>query len=1136
MSTILTNEENISKSSFAQASTTKPTLPKRSNRRSLVGTPPQLLFETSSSPSVTCVPLVSSSSSMTTLPATWVESTKEEARAKRASTGMAPKQSNVQPVYIAPLKIGVKKYPMRPSTSSTIFTQSSPNTMSSPTFSSMTTPTMPTKSQHRRSADSAFATPMSSRSSVFKSHDVFVTGIGLDFSSPDLNYPVKSTSSSNNIAELSRAPLSVNMLKHKISSISTNACELKSTSTETSAVNPRSLHSSSNSESTVADTQSDTSAISSIANSPPANSVQIRAKSYDTACTASPRLPVAESAIQTPKRASLLSAIPMGISRSHQELIDGSPKTFHRVEAQGLFESVRGLMADIGAEVELSPKEQPTAPSNQQTTSKDKAIDDEDANGRYSDSERRDLRSWLATSQQIQNIGPTDTPIVDSGAKKTDNKVIFSTPKIQVAIAPTSSGESTADTVPVPQRRSSKQHGLALPEQSEAEANNGASSRSRLWNLLRAPSPTASASSYASTSSFVPNKSRAPPTNASTSSLVSNNSSSSFSLFTRKFGSRSVSDTQISSSTSTQEDTVPLRLTRNHIDEDHLASLIISNAEARHVLKTDTNPSKLREVGLKLELGWREQLSEAQSLRGRLELTQDTVEDLEEENKQLRAQLGGLSELVVQKEEDMKALSKGAKGQIARERDVVAAEIAAIRAHAELRIDRLEREKAEEKAFSLGLGMMLKERERGRERGLFGVQGYNQHGDEGSNVGEDDDGNGRDCENLSLTVPGVGRPNSVLFDLPTSIYDDDVMRIDGTPSPSFPKTLRRSALLQCRPTRSDWHEEPLEMAYEDLFRCSSHRFAQGAAAPPSTLVDERVLLIGTDMRLLVKIASRLTAMGLTQVILACPDSEGERETLEKGVRCMTFDIDAENAYGALLETATLKLGGEVDCIVNAFDDVKDVGRLNAVSSLLLQQMNYEQTMDRNASLITTKQPLSIVDVIYDHSPTQKGETDPDNAIRSMCTTSLVGLASSLATQANLSRQSDGSKRAIRLNSILASDKVSALDKEMEAILRLIDPCSTVQGSIIQPQPMMHCVGAPLCPALPASLSSPNLATPIQIERNKDLFSTPTNQGWLRFHKRLADADLFDALERENNALLAKVNSLEALVESIKAAQ
>lgn len=799
----------------------------------------------------------------------------------------------------------------------------------------------------------------------------------------------------------------------------------------------------------------------------------------------------------TPKRKSLLlSSVPMGISRSHQECIDGSPRMFHRQEAEGLFDSVRGLMADLRVEVEQK-EEQKEGTKRETVSVEQEAMDGEDS------------RSWFVDPKRSQAVEGQEGE--------------FDLPNIKVAVIPTSSGENTADAALVSNKDQQREKlGLAEATPAESGGGGGAAPGVRgLWGLLRAPSPAAatrspSVSSYSSTSSFIP-RSTTPiaPNNTSTSSLLSN---SSFTLFSRKLITRSVSETHTTSTSSSTngDDNIPLRLSRRQVDEDKLADLIISCADARHVLKTESSPTKLKEVGLKLELGWREQLAEAQQLRSRLEVTQDTVEDLEDENKQLRSQLGTLSEQIVSREDDMRVLRDATRQQLEREREKSEVELELVKSEAKCTVMGLERVWQEEKAFALGLGLML--RQSGRvvtvHEGMDGLE-----------------------EDTLLGVPafGAGRPPSILFDL---AHDSDDPNFPTTPT--TPSHLRRCAILQSFASSDD--EPPLDQAYEDLFRCPAHRFP---AASPSTLVDERVLVVGTDQRLMQALAQKLVGFGLSQVVLAmavwsrdgstAPTSPGRC----RGVRSLSFNPSEEGAWGRLEDGVRRKLGGGerggLDCVVYAFDQVDDVERLRDVVRLIEDQVRGVGTAgagsddDGMGGVVSTKQPMSVVNIVYDHNCEELNY--------SMTKLALIGLANDLAYQTT--RTPRNSIRPGRLNTLLLPSSTIPINNTIEATLRLMDPCTTVQGCILHPgetqeQPP-YCMGPPLCPALPALYSSPHIPSPSQSSSPSLLSRTLGDKGkgagkrWLKIHKRIADLELLNKMEQENEALKEKMSMLQKKV-------
>ncbi|KAJ1023307.1 hypothetical protein NDA18_004834 [Ustilago nuda] len=1155
MSLLLSNsiDSVLAASSPTLPSTTKPALPKRSHRRSFVGaTPPPL----SPSPPLSAPsPTITASTSMMTLSSN--EVARPSSTLKRASTGTSTSMPSV-----APLKFSSNKA-SRPVTADAAMTPplaAQPSSSNSP-FSAASTPTMPPKSRHRNSVHSPGSPPYPPISitpsiTARSPRDDFVKGIGLDFDSPEPLSPSISTVHSSFPRRASSSRRSSTCMTHTSSSTSSKGIHAASASTFSQLD-----HTDTACHIHAKDDSSPTS-LSSVATSIPDKSqllLPAHAKSHDALFSrsrfaASEAFESAAIAASTPRRASLLTPVPMAISRSHQEMIDDSPNKFQRNEVQGIFDSVRGLIADLrfGMGHEPSNSTQPPPPRSQNWLDKSKQAS---AAG-----DGRDLASCLTTPHRCQADASREAVALPTVlAPQADE----STPSIKVAVvqassSPAASNEDTQDVpaAPAPQPTQHKLAPLAPIQIAKITGTEGGTSTGvrGLWGFLRVPSPSSkaaamarstSASSYSSAFSFVPRStSSAVVDNLSASNLVSN---SGFSLFSRKLTNRSASDTHASSVT--QDDEIPIRLPRRQVDEDKLADLIISCADARHILKTDNSPAKLKEVGLKLELGWREQLAEAQKLRSRLEVTQDTVEDLEEENKHLRSQLGSLSEQIVSREEDMRHLGEATATQIARERNAAAVETEAVKADAMLKAVCLSKQLAEEKAFALGLGLTLREKQ--YHNSLSGLhafrEGSEQEADPSTDRSMDASQRGSLAgTSLGLAVSGAredGRPPSVLFELAGDLEDPLATTAD-----TFLPQLRRYALLQGRPNQSDASDDALGLAYEELFRCSVHRFAHGAAAPPSTLVDERVLLIGTDRKLLLALVQKLTALGLTQVLLATPVWSGSSPRAasasmrSRGVHCVSFDISADNAWATLMEEAISKLEGQIDCVVNAFDQLS-IERLTAVSSLLKHQASA-----RNGAVLSsetsTKQALSVVNVVYESQPAVAADVDgaDTDAETTMCTMALIGLASTLAVQNNASR-STTSSQAVRFNTVVLSHlqckAQSGVSRDNEAavegILRLVDPCSSVQGCVLDTVADMpaRCLGAPLCAALPALFCSPSLSCSAFAKTSKasgliSRFAANDSNGhqWLKMHKRVADVELLDALEKENEALRKRLETIE----------
>ena len=461
----------------------------------------------------------------------------------------------------------------------------------------------------------------------------------------------------------------------------------------------------------------------------------------------------------------------------------------------------------------------------------------------------------------------------------------------------------------------------------------------------------------------------------------------------------------------------PARLSRTRIDETALANLIISCADARHILKTSSDAEQLRAVGLKLERGWRAQLDEAQQLRAKLQTAEDTVADVEDENRQLRVQLGTLSEEVVMREDEVSLVKAECEAKVESARREEEERREEERRRWETRIKEWERRWREEISFSLGLGMILTQRS--------------------------DDG-------LLLNKP-----------------------IDG-------EEMRRLALAQARPMPSHFEEPLASYVDEDLFRCPTHRFAHSAAAPPSTLVDERVLLVGTDRRLFQALVQKLSALGLTRVAVATPAGS---EMHLRGVSVVSFVLEASDAWDKLTNAVSVDLGGAPDCIVNAFDALH-ADQLSAISRLLSAQCQ-------------TKQPSrSVINAVYDIDA-----KDP------LCTFGLLGLTHALSTT------------AARFNTLIHACQRPQLG--VDAIVRLIDPCSTTNGSVVAVDPHhVRCLGPPLCTNKAGSKGGP-LGGEEDAERPRRL----------RARKQLADVELWEALEEENRILRERVMLLEGAEET-----
>ncbi|CDW97140.1 hypothetical protein [Sporisorium scitamineum] len=346
----------------------------------------------------------------------------------------------------------------------------------------------------------------------------------------------------------------------------------------------------------------------------------------------------------------------------------------------------------------------------------------------------------------------------------------------------------------------------------------------------------------------------------------------------------------------------------------------------------------------------------------------------------------------------------------------------------------------EEKSFAVGLGVMLCEQ---RRKG---------GGEEGGSSGQS--------------------VSSVLF-------ENDVDQL---------VRLRCEAQAQARPL--DTEDDAFNYDYEDLFRCPLHRFPHAAAAPPSTLVDERVLLIGTDQRLLASLVQRLTTLGLSRIVVALPGSS-VASPKRIGARVVTFDPEATVAWTELINNS----GGEVDCVVNAFDRL-DVDKLASVCRFITQQ--YLTASSENGN----KQAMSIVNVAYDDALT--------------CTMALIGLSHTLC----LSTPTP-STRPVRLNTLI---NPTNHPPAIETILRLIDPCSSTNGCVLHvDEQHLRCLGPPLCNASAIKGGGGKVGLLSRAVGE----GVVGGEGWLRQRKRMVDVELMEALERENDALRERVEVLES---------
>ncbi|KAE8260204.1 hypothetical protein A4X13_0g489 [Tilletia indica] len=160
------------------------------------------------------------------------------------------------------------------------------------------------------------------------------------------------------------------------------------------------------------------------------------------------------------------------------------------------------------------------------------------------------------------------------------------------------------------------------------------------------------------------------------------------------------------------------RLPRRDLDEDQLAEDIMRFADARHVLRTENSPDELRQLGLRLEEAWREKLAELNALRAKLEAAQDTVSDLEDENGNLRTQLGLLSEQVAARESDLEDFQRLTIGQIEAQRSLWEEEGREERENLQFSLAQAKRNTLEQKSINAQLRLVILGTLQGRLDGL----------------------------------------------------------------------------------------------------------------------------------------------------------------------------------------------------------------------------------------------------------------------------------------------------------------------------------------------------------------------------------------------------------------------------------
>ncbi|PWY98970.1 hypothetical protein BCV70DRAFT_207193 [Testicularia cyperi] len=826
--------------------------------------------------------------------------------------------------------------------------------------------------------------------------------------------------------------------------------------------------------------------------------------------------PSAEVSGKSAQLSALFAPIPMCISRSHQEMIENIPLPLGEAEAKGVFDSVRGLMADLRDDINsgcatLDSNKQSATPfsANTPVKTRDPQNDRQNPNDRQKPDIAPDTVSVpLAETVDVRSIEPdrpaTDPPVIQVATTPANPTDSFQDPNIPENTEPaykSKYGMLGLGNLPFPLPSTSshpQEEEAKLPAfPSQAAELQQQQQPKSLWGLLRAPSTgraasvesgstsrRASASSQSSATSMLPMLS---PT-ASTATTAS----SALSLFGRilKPAFQSKEDPSVSEENRR-------RLTRTQVDEDRVADQILSCAEAHHALRSDSSPEKLKEVGLKLEKGWRDQLAEAQTLRGRLEVTQDTLEDLEDENKHLRSQLGTLSEQIASREDAIRLLQDETDRRIERHRSDTFRQAKTLKAETQQQLARYRTLVAQERAVSLGMGLLL------RHAHLQDLE-----------------------QDIDLDATAAGN----------SIKGDDEEFEHG----SLPAELRILALQQGRHNSDSW-QSPSELL-EELFRCPVHRFPESAS--PSTFVDEKVVLIGTDRVLIEALAVQLLRLGPTTVVMViaaqalvetdADDDAPVNSRLNKASR-LTFDLEQPDSLEQALAQAREICDGHLDCIVNAFGDLTPQLFL-ALPALLHQQIE---------KLVATKsiQPGSIVSVVCQP---QSQEADGNNAqsnateltVQSvkaaMFNQGLIGLASAMAVRL-ATDASASSVRKVRLNTVVMPPRSSIqVHQVTSAVLQLLDPCSSTHSAVCRLAPTnpntlnsiatsahlrLACLGPPVCPAISSS-TSPRLS--------HGFSSSP-----LLAQKRLLDAEAFIALENENLILTSKLDLLQAELSALK---
>ncbi|KAK0554642.1 hypothetical protein OC845_000674 [Tilletia horrida] len=254
-----------------------------------------------------------------------------------------------------------------------------------------------------------------------------------------------------------------------------------------------------------------------------------------------------------------------------------------------------------------------------------------------------------------------------------------------------------------------------------ASSSGSAGPRSSLapsfFGLPASPSPTSPGFPTGSTPEPTPSSSRKPSAFSPFASIMSNLRTRTSNVSGLGFGG-----TSAASSSSNNHDGDDLdgrsRLPRRDLDEDKLAEEVMRFAEARHVLRTEIDVEELRRLGLRLEEAWREKLAEVGILRAKLESAQDTVGDLEDENANLRKQLGLLSEQIAARETDLEDFQKLTIGQIEAQRALWEEEGREERENLQFNLAQSKRETLEQKSINAQLRLVILGTLQGRLDGL----------------------------------------------------------------------------------------------------------------------------------------------------------------------------------------------------------------------------------------------------------------------------------------------------------------------------------------------------------------------------------------------------------------------------------